>query len=338
MGFRARKSIKLAPGVRLNVSKTGVGLGIGPRGARYTIHSSGRRTYTARSGIPGIYYQSQSSARRRRTSSAAAPAAPQRPPKPGLFAPKGEKALYNAIHNDASPEVIARIGDEHPDYRVIAYSIAGVEIPEGADAREEVVRLLGTAFASGEDPAASPFARKYLFTKLELDIATGVTVHLPLNRDAVGLALGEAYQAAGETDKAIETVEQLEPTTYAAVSLAELYTQAERYNDVIGLTEGISNEDDSTMLLLIFRGIAFREKGFYDAAHETFKEALRSRSRAAETRHLALFERSRNYLAQGKNGLARKDLERILAEDSSYEGVREQLAALGGSAQRGGRR
>jgi hypothetical protein len=31
---------------------------------------------------------------------------------------------------------------------------------------------------------------------------------------------------------------------------------------------------------------------------------------------------------QGKEGMARKDLERILAEDSTYEGVREQLSEL----------
>jgi hypothetical protein len=34
------------------------------------------------------------------------------------------------------------------------------------------------------------------------------------------------------------------------------------------------------------------------------------------------------YLSQGKKGMARKDLERILAEDSGYEGVKEQLVEL----------
>ena len=56
--------------------------------------------------------------------------------------------------------------------------------------------------------------------------------------------------------------------------------------------------------------------------------SLRSRSRAAPIGHLALAERAQNYLAQGKKGMARKDLECILAEDSSYEGVREHLADL----------
>jgi tetratricopeptide (TPR) repeat protein len=123
-------------------------------------------------------------------------------------------------------------------------------------------------------------------------------------------------------------VEQLEPTTYSAVSLAELYAQTGRWDDVIELTEGIKNEDDAAALLCVFRGQAFRQQGFHDAAHAALKEALRSRSRAAPIRHLALAERAQNYLGQGKEGMARKDLERILAEDSTYEGVREQLSEL----------
>jgi tetratricopeptide (TPR) repeat protein len=192
----------------------------------------------------------------------------------------------------------------------------------------EAGRLLSEAFATGRDPAEDPFVSTYLSTRLELSIAEGITAELPVNRDAVGLALAELKQDEGNLDAAIEVVEQLEPTTYAAVSLAELYAQTKRWDDVIELTEGIKNEDDASALLCVFRGQAFRKQMFHDAAHEALKEALRSRSRAARIRHLALAERSQNYLAQGKKSQARKDLERILAEDSGYERVREQLAEL----------
>jgi tetratricopeptide (TPR) repeat protein len=193
---------------------------------------------------------------------------------------------------------------------------------------KDAERLLGEAFATGKDPAEDKFVAAYLSTRLELSIAEGITAELPVNRDAVGLALAELKQDERDFAGAIDVVEQLEPTTYSAVSLAELYAQTGRWDDVIGLTEGIKNEDDASALLCVFRGHAFREQGFYDAAHETLKEALRSRSRAAPIRHHALAERAQNYLAQGKKAMARKDLERILAEDSSYEGVREQLAGL----------
>jgi tetratricopeptide (TPR) repeat protein len=325
-----RKSIKVAPGVRVNVSKRGVGASVGGKGGRYSVHSSGRRTVSAGSGVvPGVYYQKSVSGKgsSRSSSPAAAQSAPAAPKKPGMFAPKGEKQLYKAIQAQDA-QAIKQAGAEHPDVRLPSYSLAGLMLL--TTERKEAKRLLGEAFATGNDPAEDKFVAAYLFTRLELSIAEGITAELPVNRDAVGLALAELKQDEGDVAGAIDVVEQLEPTTYSAVSLAELYAQAERWDDVVELTEGMKNADDASALLCVFRGKAFREQGFHDAAHEALKEAeaLRSRSRAAAIRHHALAERAQNYLAQGKKAMARKDLERILAEDSSYEGVREQLAEL----------
>lgn len=58
MGFRFRKSIKLAPGVRLNVSKKGISsVSIGRSGARVNIGKKGTRSTL---GIPktGLSYSS----------------------------------------------------------------------------------------------------------------------------------------------------------------------------------------------------------------------------------------------------------------------------------------
>lgn len=43
--------MKIAPGIRLNFNTNSVGVSFGPRGAKYTINSSGRHTVSA--GIPG---------------------------------------------------------------------------------------------------------------------------------------------------------------------------------------------------------------------------------------------------------------------------------------------
>lgn len=51
MALRMRKSFTIAKGVRLTVGKTGMGLSVGTRGLRHSIHSSGRQTSTI--GIPG---------------------------------------------------------------------------------------------------------------------------------------------------------------------------------------------------------------------------------------------------------------------------------------------
>ncbi|MFS0574039.1 DUF4236 domain-containing protein [Sporosarcina sp. 179-K 3D1 HS] len=69
LALRMRKSFTITKGVRMTVSKTGVGVSIGTRGLRHSIHSSGRRTSTI--GIPGsgISYVKTSSGKKKRTTS-----------------------------------------------------------------------------------------------------------------------------------------------------------------------------------------------------------------------------------------------------------------------------
>ena len=51
MGLRFRKSIKIAPGVKLNLNKKSMGVSVGTRGAHYSINSKGKKTATV--GLPG---------------------------------------------------------------------------------------------------------------------------------------------------------------------------------------------------------------------------------------------------------------------------------------------
>lgn len=335
MGFRLRRSLQVAPGVRLNVSRSGLGVSAGVKGARHAVHSSGRRTTMVGNPIFGVGYMDQSTTKSRaRRSAPPAQAPPPAPPlKPGLFAPKGEKRLWKAIQAQDIAAIV-RAGEEFPDFSVPAHGLAGCVLvspdapgdPASNEAKAEA--LLGDVLESGHDPASHPFVQKYLTVQIRLPIAPGVEAELPLCRDAVGLALAEIRQRIGDLHGAIDAVEQLEPTTYAAVSLAELYSRLDRHEDVIDLTEGLTNEDDATALLLTYRGIALREQGYLDASLEAFREALRARSRDTEIRHLAYSERAKTYAAQGKEAMARRDLERILAADSRYEGVRERLEEL----------
>jgi hypothetical protein len=51
MGFRFRKVISVLPGVKINLSKTGVSTSIGGHGATVNVGTQGRRMVTL--GIPG---------------------------------------------------------------------------------------------------------------------------------------------------------------------------------------------------------------------------------------------------------------------------------------------
>lgn len=50
MGFRFRRSIKILPGIRINLGKRGVSLSAGVRGAHITVGKNGTRTTV---GLPG---------------------------------------------------------------------------------------------------------------------------------------------------------------------------------------------------------------------------------------------------------------------------------------------
>lgn len=66
MGFRFRKSVKIAPGVKINLSKSGGSLSLGGRGATVNVSSRGvRSTYS----IPGTGYVTQTSSGRNTRSS-----------------------------------------------------------------------------------------------------------------------------------------------------------------------------------------------------------------------------------------------------------------------------
>jgi hypothetical protein len=120
--------MKIAPGVRLNVSKSGVGASVGGKGGRYSVHSSGRRTTTMGSGIvPGVYYQASKGGGSSRGTSRSQAAAQQTasPKKPGMFAPKGEKELYKAIKAQ-DVKAIKQVGVYHADFRLPSYSLAGL--------------------------------------------------------------------------------------------------------------------------------------------------------------------------------------------------------------------
>jgi len=51
VGLRSQRRIKIPPGVRINLSRSGVGVSVGGRGAHFGIDSRGRR-YTS-AGLPG---------------------------------------------------------------------------------------------------------------------------------------------------------------------------------------------------------------------------------------------------------------------------------------------
>lgn len=111
--LRFRRSVKIAPGVRLNVNKRSLGVSLGARGARYSINSGGRRTRSV--GIPGtgLSYRSQTAARR----------GPEAPVDPASVSPT--RLLAHVVGVLTVAAFVFGILDGHPHF---AGTAAGVGI------------------------------------------------------------------------------------------------------------------------------------------------------------------------------------------------------------------
>jgi len=335
MGFRMRRSFSVVPGVRLNLSGRSVGVTVGGKYGRTTVNSR-TGTHTSYS-LPGTGL-SYTTARHTAAKPAVGPrppqprplqaAAPALPVGPGLLAPRGEKELFAALGNGRYAD-LEGIASHHPELRHTCMVIDAFKRRDDPATHRGIRRMLEELWASGYEPGTDPFLQKFASaSRCAIALAPGISVSLPLSRTSIALALAEHRQEDGDLVEAASVVEALEPSALAAVSLAELYGLLERWQEVVNLTDNVTERDDLSIFLLIQRGAALRELHYFDAAREAFKAALARRSEPVELRHHALLERGLTYAAEGKRALAKKDFEKILAEDGKFPGLAHALASL----------
>jgi tetratricopeptide (TPR) repeat protein len=340
MGFRVYKSVKLGKGVRLNLSKTGIGISAGVPGARYSVHSSGRTVKTV--GVPGtgVYYRKDSYSKRGRARGSRAAPAPTAVaptyPKAGVLAPKTEKVFVQGVtaymqgrHADALTalrDVEARdTGGQHFGEEFFAgMSLVGLErTPEAIPYLEAVL--------SSDSAIPDPLMAKYgIGGAMGIGVTPAVSVTVPMSNLAVALILAEAYQSSNQRQKAIELLESLgaeapgEPVF--SLSLADLYFEGEQWHDIVRVTDGVqTNDDDATLNILAFRAYALNELGMPEAALALTKECLRTKKRNPDLLRFARYIRGRAYESAGKASLAREEYEKVFAEDANYGDVAERL-------------
>jgi tetratricopeptide (TPR) repeat protein len=162
----------------------------------------------------------------------------------------------------------------------------------------------------------------------QVSISPGISTQEIYNIQTFSFIYVELLQHREKFAEALEIVESMDANQYTAISVADIEITMKDFDSAIETTEDIENEDDATAMLLILRGIAFREKEMFVGALECFKRALAKKDRSEVMKHRALFERAENYTRMGKKAMAIKDLEKILVDDSDYPAVNEKLAEL----------
>ncbi len=321
MSFRFFKRFRVAPGLTVNLSKSGVSLSVGPRGARVTVGPRGVRTTV---GIPGtgVSYTKHHAYGKH----AADPACGPRN--------EAESALLSAC------EAL----DRHQP--AVALDLLGQASPL-PDASWMAGFLLLEAKRPAEALAAFELAQRHaehlgaclaaLGVGITMDLAVTPQLSLSLAPGPQSAALGvvEALQWLGNPLRAVEVLQSLlasDPTDRVVLlSLTELTWDTWKHDQraleyVLGLTDRLEGDDELHATLQLYRARALRELGRLDAAREVLMTALARPKKRAQDVLLALrYERALVFEARGEHRAARVELERILAVDAGYEDVRSRL-------------
>ena len=348
MTLRFRRTLKIAPGLRINFNKNSISLSAGPRGAHYTVSSSGKRTVSA--GIPGtgLYaYDSYNPRAAKRRAAATAKPEPQdihsfaqATPMPTLFSKPAERAfssfltdIYNHEPAYTPHEIVEKAKALEVKYDSLMYPLnllSFLHIVNEDEYQDKLIEMGSKLWAARETAFTNPLVVKYFKgIRPVVRVSEGISATEILNQQQFGFFWCEVLQAHEKYQDALTVLHEMDPTQLVAISMADIEISMKDYDAALETTSDITNEDDATVMLLILRGIAFREQGLYDASLECMKQALAKKDRAKEALHRAHFERSITYEKMKKIELARKDIELILVDDPTNEEVKERLKGLG---------
>lgn len=344
MGFRFWKRVRIAPGVTLNLSKSGGSLSFGSRGARFTVGPRGKRVTL---GIPGtgLFYtttlrgNAPRGGQNTRCSTAAVPTVPpenrltlgffQR-----LVTPADEEAFVDGCRELA-------LGDEDKAFQQLQQAVQLADAAYLAGFLALKKGQLGQAAnylmqaAQKHNELGRHFAKYGITPIMSLSITDEVSAHVGPDPRGVLLALVEVYQRQqrwGDAIACLERLLQLTPDDVVVkLSLAELLMDAGAGDQnvcqkVVQLAEDIDNETPVHTALLLYKAKALRSLGFFDAALKTLTNALRRKAGRSPELLLALrYERALVYEDLGQRRRAQSELEKIYAEDPHYEDVAARL-------------
>ena len=279
MAFRFWRRIKVAPGVTLNLSKSGGSLSFGPRGAKFTAGSRGRR---ATVGIPGtgLFYTQALPGKGsggRRTHSSATLAVPSVPAEDrltlGFFrrlvTPDDEEALVDGCRELVMGNEVEAFQHfkQAPHLADGAYLAGFLALKK--ERIEEAESYLMMA-AEKHNRLGRYFSKYGITATMSLPITDEMSAHVGPNIRGVLLGLVEVYQRQERWQEAIaclERLRQLEPDDVVVkLSLAELLLDVHPGDKnicrkVVRLAPGLETDAPGPPALLLSGAWALRGRG-----------------------------------------------------------------------------
>jgi tetratricopeptide (TPR) repeat protein len=343
MAFRFWRRIKIAPGVTLNLSKSGGSVSFGPRGAKFTV---GPRSKRATVGIPGtgLFYTQTLPGRSRDGNANSSPthATPSVSAVDrltlGFFkrlvTPDDEKSLVDGCRE----LVMGRENQALHHFRQAAHLADGAYIAGFLSLKEERLDEAESYLTTAEkkhNDLGCYFSKYGISATMILPITDEISAHVGPNIRGVLLGLVEIHQLQERWRSAIaclKRLRRLEPNDVVVkLSLSELLTEA--YQDdkkasqtIVKLSEGVVNETPAHAALMLYKAKALRGLGLPIAARDTLTAALRrKKDRSKELLAALRYERALVYEDLGRRSQARSAFEKLYAESPDYEDVATRL-------------
>ena len=299
MGWRFRRSVRLASGVSINLSKGGASLTLGERGRKVTIGKHG--TYTT-IGVPGtgLYHTTYESHRQTRGGTGKRGGGRRQliPPPEGIIADEHRLTL-GYLKRLVTPDDEEAFVDgcrelvRGKETAALTHLLTALHLADAAwlagmialgkrrygEAAEYLLR------ATGRERQLGKLFRKYgIVARLGLNITERIRAYVGPHLRGALLALGEAYQYLNRSEEALACLKRLsklaphDPVVRA--SYIELLTDVadgdERMlRQAVAVGEGINNESDVHAAILLYKARALAGLGMHEAARDTLTAALR---------------------------------------------------------------
>ncbi len=342
MSVRFRKSIKIMPGVRVNLSKSGPSLSIGGGGLTLNYSKMGVRTTADLPG--GLYYSKLHSDG---DSKPTASKAEQAPPEE-VVSQKLDTDFFDHIRMSEDEEHLVKGMKEFATGNAetaLGHLSQATGIADGAflagalalslEKYAESLQYLEKA-AAQKDKLGERFRKYGISSEVEVPITEEISVLQEADERGLILLLAEAYQHTGNMERATDAMRELlklipPEDIVARLSLVEMLSDSkgddvETCKEIIGLVGDIPNETPFHTLLLLYKARALRKVGLNDIAKKTLSDALRrKKDRSSEVMNALRYERAILLEEMGQAAAARKDLEAIFASDPHFEDVAQRL-------------